>query len=82
MDAEVEPGEGWVASQRRWTQGWRRFVLPSVFLVYLLYVAGAVGNYNEAAAEIVGDAILVAFAVCYLALVEAVKRLVVWPALA
>ena len=71
MDAEVEPGEGWVASQRRWTQGWRRFVLPSVFLVYLLYVAGAVGNYNEAAAEIVGDAILVAFAVCYLALVEA-----------
>jgi len=71
VDAEVEPGEGWVASQRRWTQGWRRFVLPSVFLVYLLYVAGAVGNYNEAAAEIVGDAILVAFAVCYLALVVA-----------
>ena len=71
MDAEIVPGEGWVASQRRWTQGWRRLVLPTVFLVYLVYVAGAVAKYNGAPAEIVGDAILVAFAGCYLALVVA-----------
>jgi two-component system, NarL family, sensor histidine kinase DesK len=71
VDAEIVPGEGWVVSQRRWTQGWRRFVLPTVFLVYLLYVAGAVANYNGTPAEIVGDAVLVAFAVGYLALVVA-----------
>jgi two-component system sensor histidine kinase DesK len=71
VDAEIVPGEGWVASQRRWTQGWRRLVLPTVFLVYLVYVAGAVAKYNGAPAEIVGDAILVAFAGCYLALVVA-----------
>ena len=33
MDAEVEPVSPaeaeWVARQRRWTQGWLRFVLPS-----------------------------------------------------
>jgi two-component system, NarL family, sensor histidine kinase DesK len=71
VDAEIVPGEGWVASQRRWTQGWRRLVLPTVFLVYLVYVAGAVAKYNGAPAEIVGDAILVAFAGGYLALVVA-----------
>jgi two-component system, NarL family, sensor histidine kinase DesK len=74
VDAEVELGEGWVASQRRWTQGWRRLVLPAVFLVYLVYVVGAVANYNGAPTEIVGDAILVAFTGCYLGLVVAGPR--------
>ncbi len=46
-------------------------MLPAVFLVYLLYVAGADGNYNATAGEIVGEAILVAFAVCYFALIDA-----------
>ena len=73
MDAEVESGirveADWLERQRRWTQGWRRFVVPLVFLVYVLYVGGAVGTYNDGAAVILGDAILVAFAVCYLAIV-------------
>jgi two-component system, NarL family, sensor histidine kinase DesK len=75
VDAEVEPAgpaeANWVATQRRWSEGWLRFVLPGVFLVYLLYVAGAVANYNGTAAEILGDAILVVFALCYLALIGA-----------
>ena len=74
MDAEVEPVNPaeaeWVARQRRWTQGWLRFVLPAVFLVYLLYVAQAVGNYNDGTAAVWGYLILVAFAACYLAFVR------------
>ena len=46
-------------------------MVPSVFLVYLLYVGGAVGSNNDGAAVIVGDAILVAFAVCYFAAIAA-----------
>jgi len=66
VDAEVEPEGRWVTSQRRWTQGWRRFVLPTAFLVYLLYVAQSVADNNEGAAAIVGYAILLAFALAYL----------------
>ena len=74
VDAEVEPQGDWVASQRRWTQGWRRFVLPTVFLVYLLYVAQSVGDNNSGSEAFVGDAILVVFALVYLALVAAGPR--------
>jgi two-component system, NarL family, sensor histidine kinase DesK len=69
VDPEDEPHADWVATERRWTQGWRRFVLPTVFLVYLGYVAQSVGNNNHGNAALVGYAILVAFAVAYLVLV-------------
>ncbi len=73
MDAEVEPRDpadaDWLDRQRRWTQGRRRFVVPTVFLVYLLYVAGGVAHYNDGAAVILGEVILVAFAACYLVVI-------------
>ena len=73
MDAEVEPRDpadaDWLDRQRRWTQGRRRFVVPTVFLVYLLYVAGGVAHYNDGAAVIFGEVILVAFAACYLVVI-------------
>jgi two-component system sensor histidine kinase DesK len=71
VDAEVELQGDWVASQRRWTRGWRRYVLPTVFLVYLLYVAQSVGDNNSGSAVFVGDAILVVFALVYLMLIAA-----------
>jgi len=70
VDAELEPQEELLAGQRRWTQGWRRFVAPTVFLVYLLYVADAVAQNEGGAAEIAGFVILAAFAVGYLAIVR------------
>ena len=69
VDAEDEPHADWVATERRWTQGWRRFVLPTVFLVYLGYVAQSVGKNNDGTAAFAGYAILVAFAVAYLLLI-------------
>ncbi len=74
VDAEVEPQGDWVASQRRWTQGWRRLVLPTVFLVYLLYVVQSVADNNSGSEAFVGDAILVVFALVYLAMVAAGQR--------
>lgn len=54
MNADADlasPAEAeWVASQRKWTQGWRRHVLAAVPLVYLVYVAGAVARYSRGAA--------------------------------
>ncbi len=74
VDAEVEPQGDWVASQRRWTQGWRRLVLPTVFLVYLLYVVQSVADNNSGSEAFLGDAILVVFALVYLAMVAAGQR--------
>ncbi len=82
MDAEVEPGipaeADWLERQRRWTQGWRRFVVPVVFLVYLLYVAGAIARNNHGPSEILGELILAAFAVSYLAVVAAGPHATSW----
>jgi two-component system sensor histidine kinase DesK len=44
-------------------------VLPTVFLVYLVYVAQSVGDNNSGSEALVGDAILVVFALVYLAVI-------------
>jgi len=73
MEAPAEPATPaeaeWLASQRQWSRGWRRLIFPGALLIYLLYVAGAVGQFSHGAAAIWGYAILVAFAGCYLAAV-------------
>jgi two-component system sensor histidine kinase DesK len=69
VDAEDEPHADWVATERRWTKGWRRFVLPGVFLVYLGYVAQSVGKNDDGSAAFAGYAILVAFSLAYLLLI-------------
>jgi two-component system, NarL family, sensor histidine kinase DesK len=61
--AEVQ----WLASQRRWTGGWRRSILAAIPLAYLFYLAAAVGQNSRGAAQAVGYAVLAVFAVCWLA---------------
>ena len=60
----------WVASQRRWTSGWRRFLAPSAFLVYLLYVLPGIAKSRHPLVAVLGYVILAAFAVCFLALIR------------
>jgi two-component system, NarL family, sensor histidine kinase DesK len=60
----------WVASQRRWTQGWRRFVLAAVFLVYLAYLIGPIGKYSHGPSAVAGYVGLAGFAVCYLLVIR------------
>jgi two-component system, NarL family, sensor histidine kinase DesK len=74
VDADVEPANpaeaNWVARQRRWTQGWRRFVLPVVFLVYLLYVAQAIAKHSHGVGGGFGYVMLVVFGAAYLLMVS------------
>src|SRR5262245_22380012 len=65
VDPKIAPhteGEAeWVASQRKWTCGWRRLVLLAIPLVYLTYVADAIGQNSHGAAAAAGYAVLAAF---------------------
>ena len=70
MDTDVAPATPaeaeWVATQRKWGQGWRRLALPGVLTVYLLYVVDSVGQYSHGSGRIWGYAVIAAFALCYL----------------
>lgn len=57
----------WVASQRKWTWGWRRLVLLAIPLVYLIYVVGSVRQNSHGGAAVAGYVVLAAFAACWLA---------------
>jgi two-component system sensor histidine kinase DesK len=48
-----------------WGAPWRRWVFPSIWLVYLLQTVGGVGRHSSGAAAAAGYAIVVAFAACY-----------------
>ena len=71
MDADVGPASPaeaeWVASQRKWTKGWRRLLMLAVPLVYLIYLVGAVTTYSRGAGAVWGYAILAAFGACWIA---------------
>lgn len=64
----VDPGEvDWVAPERRWAWGWRGMVIPTVFLVYLVYV-GAGLTQNPRGQAILGFVFLGLFVCSYLAI--------------
>jgi two-component system, NarL family, sensor histidine kinase DesK len=69
VDAYIKPtGQGeatWVASQRKWTQGWRRLVLPGIFAVYLIFVGQAVAQNEHGPVAVVGFVVLAGFLACY-----------------
>ncbi len=58
----------WVAVQRGWARGWRRLVLPVVFLAYLVYVGEAVAQHSPGAA-VAGYVILGVFVASYLGII-------------
>lgn len=65
--APVTPAEAeWVASQRRWTQGWRRILMAAVPLVYLVFLGASVVENSRGTGEVLGFAIIVVFAVGWL----------------
>jgi len=68
--AEVEPAgpaeAGWLASEKRWGQGWRRLAFHAVLLLYLIYVVRAVDQYSQGVGAVVGYALLGAFAIGFL----------------
>ncbi len=79
MDTDVAPPSpaeaDWVASQRRWTQGWRRYVLLAVPLVYLAYLGVAVAQNSRGAGEVWGYIILAAFSAGWLLVPFSTERM-------
>jgi len=73
--APASPAEApWVANQRNWALGRRRFIFNAVPLVYLLIVVHAVTAYSRGAAALCGYAVLAAFGLCWL-----VVPVLLWP---
>jgi two-component system, NarL family, sensor histidine kinase DesK len=70
-DDELSPAgptnAAWLADQRKWARGWRRTLLPSVFLAYLLQVVGGISQDSHGAAAVAGYAVFAGFCACYLA---------------
>ncbi len=52
--------------RRQWRRGWRRWVFPGIWLVYLGQAVGGVSAHSSGAAAVAGYLIIVAFAGCYL----------------
>jgi two-component system, NarL family, sensor histidine kinase DesK len=65
-DGAPEPLLNFAAQQTRWGGGWRRFVFPAVFLVYLGQTAHGLSVHSAGAELVVGAVLLGAFCVGYL----------------
>jgi two-component system sensor histidine kinase DesK len=75
----VDPArEQWVASQHKWTHGWRRPMLAALVLLYLLYVVQGVTRYSHGADAVIGYVILGAFSVCYVVTVVQTQQASAW----
>lgn len=57
----------WLASQRRWTGGWRRYAMVAIPLVYLVFLAAAINQNSRGAGQVAGWVILAAFVLGWLA---------------
>ena len=57
----------WLRRRRQHTAGWRRWIFPGLWLIYLAQVGASVHRHSSGAGAAVGYAVIVAFATCYLA---------------
>jgi two-component system, NarL family, sensor histidine kinase DesK len=75
-DDECGPAQPWrpwgwdvgtptAEAQRRKWWGWRRYVFPGIWLIYLAQTASGVSKHSSGWAEIVGYAIIAAFCLAY-----------------
>ena len=55
----------WAERQRRWANGWRRYVFPYLYMAYLAETADGVATYSKGMDAVAGFAILAAFCACY-----------------
>ncbi len=60
------PGMGMYTASRMWGTGWRRYFFPAFWLVYLGQTVDGVIRYSDGLGTVVGCAVVVLFAVCYL----------------
>jgi two-component system sensor histidine kinase DesK len=54
------------ALPRGWRGGWRRYLFPAIWLAYLAQTVSGVHQYASGWGAVLGYALVVAFAGCYL----------------
>ncbi|MHA3700791.1 sensor histidine kinase [Jatrophihabitans sp. YIM 134969] len=52
--------------RRRWSGGWRRYLFPGIWLVYLVQTIGGIGEHSSGVAEVIGYVILGVYAIGYM----------------
>lgn len=67
---ETNAMRGFESRTAKWGGGWRRWVFPGIWLIYLAQTASGVQQHSSGADAAVGYAIIVAFAACYLAAIS------------
>jgi len=72
--SKQESEDSWRAQNRKWTNGWRRLVFPSVFLFYLLDTASGISEYSRGNNQLIGYLVLAAFIICYLLSIPSAAR--------
>jgi two-component system sensor histidine kinase DesK len=65
------PSVAGAALPRRWRSGWRRYVFPGIWLVYLAQTVSGVQRYASGWGVVAGYAIVAAFVGCYLVALSA-----------
>lgn len=68
------PDDEFRREQAKWRVGWRRFIFPGIWLVYLLQTASGVHKHSDGAASAVGYLLIIAFCVVYLAVLPEIWR--------
>ncbi|MCA1657187.1 MAG: histidine kinase dimerization/phosphoacceptor domain-containing protein [Actinobacteria bacterium] len=58
-------------NRRAWARGWRRFIFPGAFLLYLTQTVSGIDRHSSGGGAAVGYAALLAFCACYLVALSA-----------
>jgi two-component system sensor histidine kinase DesK len=68
------PEDEFRREQAKWRVGWRRFIFPGIWLVYLLQTASGVQKYSSGAGAIAGYVLILAFCAVYLTALPEIWR--------
>ncbi len=64
--SEIDPSAAKLYEQRVMSKGWKHWLFPGIWLIYLAQTVGGVEKHSRGAAEVVGLALVGVFAACYL----------------
>jgi two-component system sensor histidine kinase DesK len=68
------PEDEFRREQAKWRVGWRRFIFPGIWLVYLLQTASGVSKHSSGVAAIAGYVLIVVFCAVYLRVLPEIWR--------
>jgi two-component system, NarL family, sensor histidine kinase DesK len=70
-DEGGQPPAQLIGLPRMWAGGWKRYIFPGIWLIYLAQTIAGVHHHSNGVGEVLGYLIVLAFATCYLAALPA-----------